>query len=66
MPKSGVTYINPPTAPPVQGMYSRTWRAWRRARSPSSQDRWRSMRRAIPVRVGDLAAQVNHVWIRAL
>jgi enamine deaminase RidA (YjgF/YER057c/UK114 family) len=64
MPK-GVTYANPPSAPPVQGMYSHV------ARMAPGEIAFIAGQVAIdakgnPVGVGDLAAQVNHVWIRAL
>jgi len=64
MPK-GVTYANPRSAPPVQGMYSHV------ARVAPGEIAFIARQVAIdakgnPVRVGDLAAQVNHVWLRAL
>ena len=59
MPKSGVTYINPPSAPPVQGMYSHVARAGglafiagQVAIDPKGN----------PVGVGDVAAQTAQVF----
>ena len=51
----GVTYANPPSAPPVQGMYSHVTRM-----APAIDAKGN------PVGVDDLAAQVNPVWLRAL
>jgi enamine deaminase RidA (YjgF/YER057c/UK114 family) len=61
MPKSGVTYVNPPSAPPVQGMYSHV------ARMAPGEIAFIAGQVAIdakgnPVGVGDLAAQVNQVF----
>ncbi len=61
MPKSGVTYINPPSAPPVQGMYSHV------ARMAPGELAFIAGQVAIdakgnPVGVGDLAAQVSQVF----
>ena len=59
MAKSGVTYLNPPSAPPVQGMYSHVARAGELAfiAGQVAVDRAGN-----PVGVGDLAAQVNQVF----
>lgn len=59
MAKSSVTYLNPPSAPPVQGMYSHVARAGELAFIAGQV--------AIdaegdPVGVGDLSAQVNQVF----
>jgi enamine deaminase RidA (YjgF/YER057c/UK114 family) len=58
MPKSGVTYINPPSAPPVQGMYSHVARAGELAfiAGQVAIDA-----KGNPVGVGDFAAQVPAV-----
>jgi len=61
MAKSGVTYINPPSAPPVQGMYSHV------ARMAPGEIAFIAGQVAIdakgnPVGVGDLAAQVSQVF----
>jgi enamine deaminase RidA (YjgF/YER057c/UK114 family) len=61
MAKSGVTYFNPPSAPPVQGMYSHV------ARMSPGELAFIAGQVAIdakgnPVGVGDLAAQVNQVF----
>ena len=61
MAKSGVTYVNPPSAPPVQGMYSHV------ARMAPGELAFIAGQVAIdakgnPVGVGDLAAQVNQVF----
>jgi enamine deaminase RidA (YjgF/YER057c/UK114 family) len=61
----GVTYTNPPSAPPVQRMYSHV------ARMAPGEIAFIAGQVAIdakgnPVGVGDLAAQVNPVWLRAL
>jgi enamine deaminase RidA (YjgF/YER057c/UK114 family) len=61
MPKSGVSYINPPSAPPVQGMYSHV------ARMAPGELAFIAGQVAIdakgnPVGVGDLTAQVNQVF----
>ena len=61
MAKSGVTYVNPPSAPPVQGMYSHV------ARMAPGEIAFIAGQVAIdakgnPVGVGDLAAQVNQVF----
>jgi len=58
---SGVTYVNPPSAPPVQGMYSHV------ARMAPGELAFIAGQVAIdakgnPVGVGDLAAQVNQVF----
>jgi enamine deaminase RidA (YjgF/YER057c/UK114 family) len=57
----GVTYVNPPSAPPVQGMYSHV------ARMAPGELAFIAGQVAIdakgnPVGVGDLAAQVNQVF----
>jgi enamine deaminase RidA (YjgF/YER057c/UK114 family) len=57
MAKSGVTYVNPPSAPPVQGMYSHV------ARMAPGEIAFIAGQVAIdakgnPVGVGDIAAQV--------
>ena len=59
MPKSGVTYINPPSAPPVQGMYSHVARAGDLAfiAGQVAIDA-----KGNPVGVGDVAAQTNQVF----
>ena len=59
--KSGVTYVNPPSAPPVQGMYSHV------ARMAPGEIAFIAGQVAIdakgnPVGVGDLAAQVAQVF----
>ena len=61
MAKSGVTYVNPPSAPPVQGMYSHV------ARMAPGEIAFIAGQVAIdakgnPVGVGDLAAQVPQVF----
>jgi len=61
MTKLGVTYVNPPSAPPVQGMYSHV------ARMTPGEIAFIAGQVAIdakgnPVGVGDLAAQVNQVF----
>jgi len=61
MAKPGVTYLNPPSAPPVQGMYSHV------ARMAPGELAFIAGQVAIdgkgsPVGVGDLAAQVNQVF----
>ena len=61
MSKSGVSYINPPSAPPVQGMYSHV------ARMQPGEIAFIAGQVAIdakgnPVGVGDLAAQVPQVF----
>jgi enamine deaminase RidA (YjgF/YER057c/UK114 family) len=61
MAKSGVTYVNPPSAPPVQGMYSHV------ARMTPGEIAFIAGQVAIdakgnPVGVGDLAAQVEQVF----
>ena len=61
MPNSAVTYINPPSAPPVQGMYSHV------ARMQPGEIAFIAGQVAIdakgnPVGVGDLAAQVPQVF----
>jgi enamine deaminase RidA (YjgF/YER057c/UK114 family) len=61
MPKSGVTYVNPSSAPPVQGMYSHV------ARMAPGEIAFIAGQVAIdatgkPVGVGDLAAQVSQVF----
>lgn len=58
MPKSGVTYLNPPSAPPVQGMYSHVARAGELAfiAGQVAIDA-----KGNPVGVGDFAAQVPAV-----
>ena len=61
MAKSGVTYVNPPSAPPVQGMYSHV------ARMAPGEIAFIAGQVAIdakgnPVGVGDLAAQVTQVF----
>ena len=61
MPKSGVTYVNPPSAPPVQGMYSHV------ARMAPGEIAFIAGQVAIdakgnPVGVGDLSLQVNQVF----
>jgi enamine deaminase RidA (YjgF/YER057c/UK114 family) len=59
MAKSGVTYINPPSAPPVQGMYSHVARAGDLAfiAGQVAIDA-----KGNPVGVGDFAAQVPQVF----
>ena len=59
MAKSGVTYLNPPSAPPVQGMYSHVARAGELAfiAGQVAVDGAGN-----PVGAGDLAAQVNQVF----
>src|SRR5262245_13252925 len=59
MAKSGVTYLNPPSAPPVQGMYSHVARAGELAfiAGQVAVDGAGN-----PVGVGDLGAQVNRVF----
>src|ERR1700680_9149 len=59
--KSGVRYLNPPSAPPVQGMYSHV------ARMQVGEIAFIAGQVAIdargnPVGVGDLAAQVQQVF----
>ena len=61
MAKSGVTYVNPPSAPPVQGMYSHV------ARMAPGELAFIAGQVAIdakgnPVGVGDLAVQVHQVF----
>lgn len=61
MPKPGVAYLNPPSAPPVQGMYSHV------ARMAPGELAFIAGQVAIdakgnPVGVGDLPAQVNQVF----
>ena len=61
MAAKGVTYINPPSAPPVQGMYSHV------ARMAPGEIAFIAGQVAIdakgnPVGVGDLAAQVSQVF----
>lgn len=61
MAKSGVTYVNPPSAPPVQGMYSHV------ARMAPGEIAFIAGQVAIdakgnPVGAGDLAAQVPAVF----
>ena len=61
MSKSGVTYINPPSAPPVLGMYSHV------ARMAPGELAFIAGQVAVdakgnPVGVGDLAAQVKQVF----
>ena len=61
MAKSGVTYVNPPSAGPAQGMYSHV------ARMAPGEIAFIAGQVAIdakgnPVGVGDLAAQVNQVF----
>ena len=61
MAKSGVTYVNPPSAPPAQGMYSHV------ARMAPGEIAFIAGQVAIdakgnPVGVGDLAAQVDQVF----
>src|SRR5262249_55763796 len=61
MAKSGVTYVNPPSAPPVQGMYSHV------ARMAPGELAFIAGQVAIdakgnPVGVGDLAKQVAQVF----
>jgi enamine deaminase RidA (YjgF/YER057c/UK114 family) len=61
MAKSGVTYVNPPSAPPVQGMYSHV------ARMAPGELAFIAGQVAIDAKgnivgVGDLAAQVNQVF----
>ena len=61
MAKSGVTYVNPPSAPPVQGMYSHV------ARMAPGELAFIAGQVAIdakgnPVGVGDLSLQVNQVF----
>ena len=59
MAKSGVTYLNPPSAPPVQGMYSHVAQAGELAfiAGQVAIDA-----KGNPVGVGDLSAQVNQVF----
>jgi enamine deaminase RidA (YjgF/YER057c/UK114 family) len=59
MAKSGVTYLNPPSAPPVQGMYSHVARAGGLAfiAGQVAVDGTGN-----PVGAGDLAAQVDQVF----
>jgi enamine deaminase RidA (YjgF/YER057c/UK114 family) len=59
MAKSSVTYVNPPSAPPVQGMYSHVARAGELAfiAGQVAVDA-----KGDPVGVGDLAAQVGQVF----
>ena len=59
MAKSDVTYLNPPSAPPVQGMYSHVARAGELAfiAGQVAIDA-----KGNPVGVGDLSAQVNQVF----
>jgi enamine deaminase RidA (YjgF/YER057c/UK114 family) len=59
MAMSGVTYLNPPSAPPVQGMYSHVARAGELAfiAGQVAVDGTGN-----PVGAGDLAAQVNQVF----
>ena len=59
MGKSGVTYLNPPSAPPVQGMYSHVARTGELAfiAGQVAIDA-----KGNPVGVGDLAAQVKQVF----
>ena len=59
--KSGVTYVNPPSAPPVQGMYSHV------ARMQPGEIAFIAGQVAIdakgnPLGVGDFAAQVGPVF----
>ena len=59
--KSGVTYVNPPSAPPVQGMYSHV------ARMAPGELAFIAGQVAIdakgnPVGTGDLSLQVNQVF----
>lgn len=59
--KSGVTYVNPPSAPPVQGMYSHV------ARMQPGELAFIAGQvavdaKGVPVGVGDMAAQVNAVF----
>ena len=61
MAKSGVTYVNPPSAPPVQGMYSHV------ARMAPGELAFIAGQEAIdakgnPLGVGDFAAQVAPVF----
>jgi len=61
MAKSGVTYLNPPSAPPVQGMYSHV------ARMAPGELAFIAGQVAIdamgnPVGVGDLSLQVDQVF----
>lgn len=61
MAKSGVTYVNPPSAPPVQGMYSHV------ARMAPGEIAFIAGQVAIdakgnPVGAGDLARQVTQVF----
>jgi enamine deaminase RidA (YjgF/YER057c/UK114 family) len=57
MANTGVTYVNPPSAPPVQGMYSHV------ARMQPGEIAFIAGQVAIdPVGVGDLAAQVPQVF----
>jgi enamine deaminase RidA (YjgF/YER057c/UK114 family) len=61
MAKSGVTYVNPPSAPPPQGMYSHV------ARMAPGETAFIAGQVAIdakgnPVGVGDFAAQVGPVF----
>jgi enamine deaminase RidA (YjgF/YER057c/UK114 family) len=59
MANSGVTYLNPPSAPPAQGMYSHVARAGELAfiAGQVAVDA-----KGNPVGVGDVAAQVNQVF----
>jgi enamine deaminase RidA (YjgF/YER057c/UK114 family) len=59
MAKSGVTYVNPPSAPPVQGMYSHVARAGELAfiAGQVAIDA-----KGNPVGVGDVAAQTAQVF----
>jgi len=59
MPKSGVTYVNPPSAPPVQGMYSHVARAGGLAfiAGQVAIDA-----KGNPVGVGDMGAQTAQVF----
>ena len=59
MAKSGVTYLNPPSAPPVQGMYSHVARAGELAfiAGQVAIDA-----KGNPVGVGDLSAQADQVF----
>ena len=59
MAKSGVTYVNPPSAPPAQGMYSHVARAGDLAfiAGQVAIDA-----KGTPVGVGDVAAQVPAVF----
>jgi enamine deaminase RidA (YjgF/YER057c/UK114 family) len=59
MPKSGVTYVNPPSAPPAQGLYSHVARAGGLAfiAGQVAIDA-----KGNPIGVGDFAAQVPAVF----